>query len=823
MLPLIPKKTRSLFHHQLRNSLVALLVAVVAIGYTVYSISEEALIESAQNSLGYQAKFRKERILNLFREQKQWMEEVARDPGLTGFATGFAKIYTLLGEDSSSYQIQQNRFRREYRTLLNSLGVDDLFLLTPAGELFFSLRPMESEIGVNLGAKGFYGETLFSELIGVVNTTRQMAISRFGSVEQVEESTVLMGIPLFSPVDPRQMVAVLVRPFSLGRLRNLLESYSGLGESGEVMVAQWRGHTPSDGVNFINHFRNFEESTPDEECIILRENQPERFPIRHALSGSRGEGWMIDYSCRQIYGVWNWLPELEWGIVIQQDRSEILRPVQRLRQDVLWTALLIFLFLFWMVHRQAHFLVRPIEQLTYKSEIGEIDGCELGEIREVNLLTTRLQEMVAILWQHQNRLEEKVAQRTEELAQQNREIELILNSMQEGLLVIDTTGKVVRANRCLLDLLGCTEEELQELGGALFRLTPYGHLFAEEGLVDQIEGEQIMAAERLLLDHHGNQIPAHISGALLRNREHQITGVVLVVHDLRERIATERQRVQQESELAYQEGLAEMSVNVLHNIGNAIAGVHGRIDMIDQASDNIERIGEQLQHATTLTDLPQLHAGLTRLSQLLKQQLEEYLRNSSRAIATGVRHIIEIITIQQEMSRGGGMVSTRFSLHDTLEKVTTMHSGSNEKYHIELELSLDPAVEMVSLPRNQFVQMVDNLLKNARESIIEQCGTIESCQGKIALTVEALPGERFRLSVEDNGGGIDPAMQQQIFQRGITSKREGTGVGLHSVSTFVGSIQGTVAVESAGRGEGATLRVELPQRVSAPSSPQEDE
>ena len=93
----------------------------------------------------------------------------------------------------------------------------------------------------------------------------------------------------------------------------------------------------------------------------------------------------------------------------------------------------------------------------------------------------------------------------------------------------------------------------------LLRLTPFGKVFIEGE-----EPESLFSAERQLLRKNGVKVPVQISGSLLENSSHSpIDGAILVIHDLRSRIAAEQDRAEQANRLAYQEGLAEMSANVL--------------------------------------------------------------------------------------------------------------------------------------------------------------------------------------------------------------------------------------------------------------------
>lgn len=807
-------RAHSLSYYQLRGSLLGLFIAVTAIGGMIYHYSEQALLENVKNNLQYHADFRKERILSLFQKQMEWLEEVSYRTLLSSDTETLLHSYQQEGAEGEAYLQISHQLRKQYRPLLNTQGVEDLFLITTEGELAFSLRPMEEEIGVDLTRDGFYGETILSKLIDSTLTAHRPVISRYGKVEQVEESTVLMGTPLFSTEigHEEKIIGILVRPFSLKRLRDLLNSYSGLGETGEVIIAQWRGEGMGSGVNFINHFRYGDQASPDSTCIQLRSNQPELFSVLHALSETNGADWMIDNACKPVFGVWTWIQELEWGMVVKQDRSEIITPVVQMRYNILPAAIAILLLLVWMVRKQSNLLVRPIERLTHASEQGEVINFPPTAIHEVNQLALTLQQMLMMLQENEQLLEQKVVSRTAELNQQRSEMASILTSMEEGLLVTDQQGTIIRANQKIAALYQAgTPDTL--IG------KPITELFASTTLLQQMlrsasaddEAPAHLTQEHQLLACNGLEVPVQCSAAVLKSvDQHQINGAVIILYDLRERLQQEQERNEQANQLAYQEGLAEMSANVLHNIGNAVAGLNGRVEMNHAAIKHLQQIQQQLEQAASINDLSQLQQGLGQLAEILSDILQQQLQPSSQALMEGVLHISDIITVQQQMAFGHRCINTRFSLQETIQRVMGLHQESNKKLHIETLLTIDPALDEVNLPQNQFMQMLDNLIKNSREAIAEQQQATPSTAHLIRITLLPEQTNFFQLLVEDSGIGIPKASLQTIFQRNITTKQRGSGIGLHATSTFVRSLKGRIEASSPGSGEGARFTITLP-------------
>ncbi len=380
-------KNHTIFFHYLRGSTILLLLGVgVTLGIS-YLFAKEILVDTVKQDLQYHADFRKDLILSQLTEQKTWMKRVSTQAGFIELSESLINSYQADSENASRYRLAQNRFRREYESILEAEGIEDLFLIDRSGELVFSLRPMSEEIGEDISEDGFYGKTILSELYLKISGTKALSISRFGKIEQVEDSTVLIGTPLFSMDDnnPEQYIGMLVRPFSLDRIRAMLANYSGLGESGEVVLAQSRDMDRGSGINFISHFRDGRQ--PDQACLDLREESYHRFAIYAPLQKQSDIGWRLDNHCDLTFSIGVWIPELEWGMAVKQDKDEIMAPIQQLERSLVIGLIPLVLLLFWMAHRQSKTLSQPLVQLIKSIESDSLDQqvtCNVTEVCRLN-------------------------------------------------------------------------------------------------------------------------------------------------------------------------------------------------------------------------------------------------------------------------------------------------------------------------------------------------------------------------------------------------------------------------------------------------------
>jgi signal transduction histidine kinase len=126
--------------------------------------------------------------------------------------------------------------------------------------------------------------------------------------------------------------------------------------------------------------------------------------------------------------------------------------------------------------------------------------------------------------------------------------------------------------------------------------------------------------------------------------------------------------------------------------------------------------------------------------------------------------------------------------------------------HVRLENHTPAALPVPSLDKDQFRQVLVNLIQNAAEAIpdgregwVRVCGHV----GSDALV----------LTVADNGEGIEEDHIAKIFEPLFSTKLKGTGLGLAITAGIVRLHGGTIEVESA-PGAGTTFTIRLPRAAA---------
>jgi len=238
----------------------------------------------------------------------------------------------------------------------------------------------------------------------------------------------------------------------------------------------------------------------------------------------------------------------------------------------------------------------------------------------------------------------------------------------------------------------------------------------------------------------------------------------------------------------------------------------------------VEKMDRQLIHrnaARSITAMAAMLAhevknplsGIRGAAQLLEQDIDAAGRELTQLICDETDRIVALVDRMEAFSDPRPIEPEAVNIHEVLERVRKV-AQSGFARHIRLVEEYDPSLPPVPGNRDLLVQVFLNLVKNAAEAV-------PGSHGEIILTTAyrhglrlAVPGREIRqdlplmVSVADNGMGIPEDLRPHLFDPFVTTKRNGTGLGLALVAKVIGDHGGAIEFDSQPRR--TVFRVFLP-------------
>ena len=373
----------------------------------------------------------------------------------------------------------------------------------------------------------------------------------------------------------------------------------------------------------------------------------------------------------------------------------------------------------------------------------------LSSATEMNLLTRRFGIMAEALRQHQ-------ATNIDELLAGQQRLQAVLDSIDDGLLMIDQQGRLEHLNPVAQRQLGWDETYLgQPLGQALRRPE------LDQQLLTVLRGGSLeRAPEDLSVDVEGETRLLTYSLTPVSQPKGPILGAVMVLHDVTEQRAFERVR-------------SEFVLRASHELRTPVTGMHMAFGLFlerahfapdSRETDLLSTVNEEMQ----------------RLMQLINDLL-----NFSRYQNGMQKLTLAPLDVEQMLEQARGRFAERAKAKE-----------------IELLIDFQAPLPRLHADQAQLERVLDNLLDNALRHT--------ASGGQIRLQARR-HGERVIISVEDNGEGIAYGQQGRIFEPFVQvgRKKGGAGLGLALCKEIIQLHGGRIGVYSR-PGQGTQFYMALP-------------
>lgn len=379
---------------------------------------------------------------------------------------------------------------------------------------------------------------------------------------------------------------------------------------------------------------------------------------------------------------------------------------------------------------------------------------------------------------------EQALQALKALREREAHLQSILDTVPDGMVVIDVHGVIQSFSAAAERLFGWTSAEA--VGRNVSMLMPQPYHDAHDSYLARYlaTGERrIIGLGRVVVGERrdGSTFPMELAVGEMRSADqHYFTGFV---RDLTERQETERRLQDLQSELVHVSRLTamgEMASALAHELNQPLSAaanyLKGSRRLLETDTPDLPRLRDALERAADQT----LRAG-----QIIRRLRDFVARGESEPRLENLPKIIEeagVLALIGAAERG-----------------------------VRVRNWIDSQVDLVLADKVQIQQVLVNLMRNAIEAMQDS--------DRRELTLSATPAAdgMIEVAIADTGPGVRPEIAARLFEPFFTTKAQGMGVGLSISRTIVEAHGGKIWVDSNDRG-GATfhfsLRAVLPGDMS---------
>jgi two-component system sensor histidine kinase HydH len=340
----------------------------------------------------------------------------------------------------------------------------------------------------------------------------------------------------------------------------------------------------------------------------------------------------------------------------------------------------------------------------------------------------------------------------------------VIASMANGMLSIDTQGKIISCNDLALNLLGLKASEVKHID--LKSIID----FESSGISKMLTTGESVVEKEILHDRGSDMVPLALSISPILDENGHCTGAVIILRDLTE-IKRLQEKVRRSQRLA---AIGELAAGVAHEVRNPLSSIRGFAQF---------------------------------LAHVLKDQPQE--REYAEIMVKEVDRINNVVTNLLSFARPVKPEPTPTDIPKLINHAVRLVEEDARLRNVTIRVSASDGLNKINVDGNQITQVMLNLILNALQAV--------ESGGNISVAAQKVDSNKLKLTVQDDGAGISPDQAEKIFDPFYTTREKGTGLGLAIVHMIVENHRGEINVVSPvpEKSKGTLITISLPLNESA--------
>ncbi|MDO9055919.1 MAG: diguanylate cyclase [Sulfuricurvum sp.] len=421
-------------------------VPLFLIAYTLHYQKKDEI--TAQHLSNLQVVFNQtiDKIETNLHYQQQLLQNIAAMP----------RIAEKLQSTNPNQTIQLNPMIEGYVTnVVKQYGYYDFFILSETGVIVYSYKK-EDDYGQNIHAVSMKN-TALAKAYDQALSTRSSAISPLEYYSHSKRKSSFIATPILMN---QKIIGVIAVQLNENHIFDLVKHYNGLGKTGEVVA----GVLMPDGKVLAAMPLKYDEDAYKNERVLNAGHNATG--MIQAVRGKGGMGEIIDYRGVSSLAVWGYEPILKWGIVVKTDKNEVLETVYKDEKQLIYILIFVILALIGTMFMSAQWITRPINNLIISMRQFRKEGILQLNIAkckgEICYLSKEFLTMAEEINEHNQSLESKIYQRTNELQLAKKSIENYVAIVNRFVITssTDLSGNIIYASKAFEEISGYSNTEL---------------------------------------------------------------------------------------------------------------------------------------------------------------------------------------------------------------------------------------------------------------------------------------------------------------------------------------------------------------------------